>query len=57
MSRCILHNRFTYYYVPNNMTKVKYGNMSDFAILISLLAHKVSKITFLLYRTKIKLFV
>ena len=39
--RCILHNRLTYYYIPNNMTKVKYGNMSDFAILINLLVNKV----------------
>nr|CAH0099265.1 unnamed protein product [Daphnia galeata] len=35
-----LNFTFTYYYVPNNMTKVKYGNLSDFAILINLLAHK-----------------
>ena len=41
MIRCILHNRLTYYYVPNNMTKIKYGNMSDFAILINLLVNKV----------------
>ena len=41
MIRCTLHNRLTYYYVPNNMTKVKYGNMSDFAILINLLVNKV----------------
>jgi hypothetical protein len=53
--RCYVY-RFTYHYVPNNMTTVKYGNMSDFAILMNLIAHKVSEIIFLLYRTKIKLF-
>nr|CAH0112523.1 unnamed protein product [Daphnia galeata] len=35
-----LNFTFTYYYVPNNTTKVKYGNMSDFAILMNLIAHK-----------------
>jgi hypothetical protein len=39
----LINHRFTYLYVPNNTLGAKYENMSEIAILLSLLNNKVKK--------------
>jgi hypothetical protein len=35
-------SRFSYYFVPNKLTKARYGNISDIATIINLIIDKVS---------------
>jgi hypothetical protein len=39
----LINHRFTYLYIPNNTLGAKYENMSEIAILLSLLNNKVKK--------------
>jgi uncharacterized membrane protein len=42
---CFSHkfmSRFSYYFVPNKLTKARYGNISDIATIINLIIDKVS---------------
>jgi hypothetical protein len=53
----LINHRFTYLYVPNNTLGAKYENMSEIAILLSLLNNKVKKkktMFIIMYRLRIK---